>query len=190
VDRAGDVLLAYGYGYAVHATLRPAGSARFGPPRAISSLAPNGGPLAALLGDRRPLVAWEGFDGVTGLTTRLGGRRPDLTPPRISVRLRRDAAKQLRDANAVEFRAGCSEPCLVQARATLRTPTGRTILSDGAFKALARGATFAKRFVFDPTRPSGRAGDGARVRVTIIAENSSGASREAVRQLELGTERR
>ncbi|MDX6719440.1 MAG: hypothetical protein QOJ63_1694 [Solirubrobacteraceae bacterium] len=188
VDRAGDVLLAYEYGYAVHASLRPARSTRFGPPRAISSLARNGGPVAALLRDRRPLVACEGFDGVTGIATRLGARRPDLTPPRISVRLRRDAAAQLRDDNAVEVRAGCSQACLVEARATLRTPTGRTILYEGASTALPRGATFTKRFVFDPTRPSGRAGDGARVRITIIAGNASGASRQAVRQLELKPE--
>jgi hypothetical protein len=188
VDRAGDVLLAYEYGFAIHATLRPAHSDRFGSPRAISSLGPNGGPVAALLRDRRPLVAWGGFDGVTGLTTRIDGRRPDLTPPLISVRLRREAAAQLRDANAVDVRAGCSEACIVQARATLRTPAGRTIVATGASTVLRRGAPWTKRFVFDPTRSAGSAGDGARVRITIIAENASGASRQAVRQLELGTE--
>jgi hypothetical protein len=189
VDRAGDVLLAYEYGSAIHATRRAVRGGRFGPPRVISDLAPNGAPVAALLGDRRPLVGWEGFLGVTGLATRLDGPRPDLTPPRPSVRLRGDAAAQLRATNAVEVRAGCSEPCLVQARATLRTPTGRTILYEGASKPLRRGATFTKRFVFDPTRPSGRAGAGARVRITIIVENASGASRQAVRQLELVAER-
>jgi hypothetical protein len=58
VDRAGDVLLAHrlgNSGYAVHATERRAGRARFTSPRVLSPLERGGFATATLLTDRSRL---------------------------------------------------------------------------------------------------------------------------------------
>lgn len=187
VDRAGDVLLAYTlgiYGYPVHATERRAGSDRFTSPRVLSTLGHGGAPSAALLTDRTRLVAWDDGHGDMRYTTRLAGRRPDLTPPRASVVLLQGTERLLRASNTARVRIRCSEACLVTGRATLRTTTGRGIVGAGE-RVLRAGGSFVKRFAFDPAKRAGRARGGSILRVTIDVENASGASRELVTQLRL-----
>ncbi len=187
VDRAGDVLLAYNAGFngnAVFVTARGAGRSRFSRPRVISSLGHGGVPVPALLSDRTPLVAWDDGSGDARYTTRLAGRRPDLSPPRVSVALLSGTEARLRARNMAGVRIRCSEACLVTGRATLRSTTGRSIESAGR-TTLRAGATTIKRFTFDPAKRAGRARDGSILRVTIDVENSSGASREVVTQITL-----
>jgi len=187
VGRAGDVLLAYAYSYggAVHATMRPRRSGRFGPLHLISKLGEGGAPSVALLSDRRPLVVYHGRRGELLAATRLTGPRPDLTPPRLRVRFSADAADELRARNAVTVTVRCSPACMVTTHATLRTRDGRTTTSGVDRKIVRDGATFTERFEFDPDKRAGRARFGGRVRVTVNAQNASGASRETVRQIEL-----
>jgi hypothetical protein len=187
VDRAGDVLLAYTYSYggAVHATLRPAGSSRFGPLHVISKLGEGGTPSVALLSDRRPLVIYHGRRRELLATTRLTGPSPDLTPPRVDIRFPPDARNELRRTNAVTVTVRCSQPCMLQPRASLHSHDGTT-RADGVQRKLLRPrVTFTERFTFDPDRRAGRPRSGARVRVTIEAQNASGAARQAVKQLKL-----
>jgi hypothetical protein len=185
VGRQGGVLLAYSYGNAAHATLRPAGSRAFSAPRVISSLG-HGAirrgslvgtvPLAALLGDRRPLLVHNDLQGALVATTRLNGPRPDLTAPRVKVALPVDAAAQLLASNAVTARVSCARDCLVQGHATLTGDGHRTFVDAGA-TVLRRGRTLTRRFVFNPNTRAGGARPGVRIRVTITVENQSGASR-------------
>ncbi len=187
VDRAGDVLFAYNTGFsgnAVFVTQRRTGSDRFGSPRVISSLGHGSVPVPALLSDRTALVAWDDGLGDARYTTRLAGRRPDPSPPRVSVELRRDTEAGLRASNAVGVRVRCSEACLLTGRATLRTTTGRSIEGAGT-TVLRAGATMIKRFAFDVAKRAGRARDGSILRVTLAAENASGASRETAKQITL-----
>ncbi len=187
VSRAGDVLLAYDVGFsgdAVHVTQRRAGSASFTRPRVISSLGHGGVAVATLLSDRKPLVAWDDGRGEAYYTTRLDGRRPDLSPPRTTVTLLDGTPARLRATNAFGVRIRCSEACLVTGRATLRTPSGRTIV--GAGERIQRaGVSAVKRFEFNPAARAGRARDGSILRVTIDTENGSGAGREKVVQIRL-----
>jgi hypothetical protein len=187
VGPTGDVLLAYAYNFdgAVHATVRRAGSPRFGPLHVISKLGEGGAPSVAWLSERRPLVVYHSRAGGLLATTHLTGPSPDLTPPRVDVRLSSDARDELRASNAVTVTVRCSEPCMLQTRASLRTHDGRAVADGVSRRLLRRDATFTERFAFDPDRRAGRAGDGSRVRVTVDAQNASGASREAVEQIEL-----
>jgi hypothetical protein len=201
VDRAGDVLLVYAYGLlegnAVHATLRSARRARFGPPHVISTpgtgnLLPEGlqgaEPVAALLSERRPLVAYADAHGAIAAATRLSGPRPDLTAPRATVTPQRHATAALQATNAVNVNVRCSETCIMRATATLHTAHTTTLYEPGA-TVLPRGRTLTKRFWFDPAKHAGRIGRHARLRVTIHAENASGASSDTTRQIMVGAER-
>jgi hypothetical protein len=91
----------------------------------------------------------------------------------------------LAGAELVAPAAKLPEPCMLHTRASLHTDDGRTVADGADRKLLRRGATFTERFVFDPGRRAGRAGDGSRVRVTVDAQNASGAGREADKQIEL-----
>jgi len=187
VDKAGDVLFAYTYGIygnAVHVAQRRASSARFTAPRVASTLGHGGTPTVALLDDRTPLVAWQDSGGALEATSRIRGPRPGLNPPRAMVAFTRGTEARLRATNAVRVRISCSQPCIVQARATLRTKTGRTFAYADAMLRRA-GNAVTKRFAFDPTRNARRARAGARVRVTVDVENASGASSEVVKQITL-----
>jgi hypothetical protein len=170
---------------AAHATTRPAGSARFGPLHVISKLGEGGSPSVALLSDRRPLVVYRGHRGELLATTRLTGPSPDLAPPRLVIKFASDALNELRATNAVTVTVRCSKPCMLQTRASLHTDDGRTVADGVDRKILRRGATFTERFTFNPDRRAGRARDGARVRVTVAAQNASGALGEAVKQIKL-----
>jgi hypothetical protein len=187
VSPSGDVLLAYAYPFdgATHAAVRGAGSTRFGSLHVISKLGEGGAPSVAWLSDGRPIVVYHSRVGGLLATTRVTGPAPDLTPPRVDIRFSPDARDELRAGNVVTATVRCSEPCVLQTRASLRTDDGRTVADGVSRKLLRRGATFTERFAFDPDRRAGRAGDGGRVRVTVGAQNASGASREAVREIEL-----
>jgi hypothetical protein len=188
VDRAGDVLFAYSYGIygtAVHVAERRSRSARFSAPRVVSTLGHGGGPTVALLSDRTPLVIWTDSGGQLHSTLRLAGPLVDQTPPRATVTLAPRTEAQLRKHNALRVTIGCSEACIVQAHAHLRTKTGRAFASAEATLRRA-GSAVTKRFAFDPTRWAGRARTGSRLRVTVNVENASGASTEVVRQITLG----
>jgi hypothetical protein len=187
VAPAGDVLLAYAYGFggAVHATTRRAGSARFGRVHVISKLGEGGWPSVAFLGDGRPLLVYHGRDEALLATTRLTGPAPDLTPPRLRVALSRHARDELRADNAVTVTIRCSQRCLIRTHATLRANGARTIVDGVTRKVLARATTYTERFAFDPERRAGTARGGARVRITVDAQNASGASTERAEQLEL-----
>jgi hypothetical protein len=187
VGPTGDVLLAYAYNYdgAVHATVRRAGSSRFGTLQVISKLGEGGAPSVAWLSDGRPLIVYHSRQGGLLATTHVTGPAPDLTPPRVDAILRSDARNQLRAANRITVTFRCSEPCMLSTRASLHAHAGRTVADGVSRRLLRRGATFTERFAFDPDGRAGRAGRGARVRVTVDAQNASGASREAVREIEL-----
>jgi len=185
VDRAGDVLLAYNlgiYGSTVHVTERRSGSDRFTRPRVVSKLGGGGAPAPMLLSDRTRLVAFDDSGGRLHAVTRLGSTRPDLTAPRALVQLLPGTEAGLRATNTFGVRIGCSEACLVSVRATLRTPTGRTIRGEQGI-VLRAGASSVRRFAFDPAKRAGQARDGSILRVTVDAENASGASTERVAQL-------
>jgi hypothetical protein len=197
VDRPGDVALAYAYGNSVHATLRSARSARFGPPHVISTLGAGNllpealqgvAPVTALLSDGRPLIAYSDLHGAIIAATRLRGPRPDLTAPHVTVTLQRDAAAVLRATNAVRAKIRCSETCIVSATATLHTAHTTTLYEPGA-TILLRGHTLTKRFWFDPAKHAGRVGRNARLRVTIHVENASGVSSDTAKQVTLGSNR-
>jgi hypothetical protein len=185
VDRSGDVLLAYAYRDAVHVTVQRGAGARFGPLHLISKLGQGGWPSIAWLSDRRPLVVYHGRRGELLAATRLTGRQPNLTPPRLRVTSPPNAVNDLRAANAVTVTVRCSQACILHARASLRTHDGRTVAYGADRKIIRVGATLTQRFVFDPDGRAGRARDGARVRVTIDAQNASGASRVVVKQITL-----
>jgi hypothetical protein len=187
VSPAGDVLLAYAYGYdgAVHAAMRRAGSPRFGPLHVISKLGEGGAPSVAWLSDGRPLVVYHSRGGGLLATTHLTGPAPDLTPPRVDIKLSSDTLDELRATNVITVTVRCTEPCMLRTRASLRTHDGRTVADGVSRKLLGRRATFTERFAFDTGKRAGRAGDGSRVRVTVDAQNASGASSEAVKQIEL-----
>jgi hypothetical protein len=196
VDSAGDVLLAYSYGNAVHATRRAGGRGRFDAPRVLTRLGhgPIPGdqllgnlPAIAMLSDRTPLVAYHGPAGGVLVTDRLDGPRPDLTLPRVRVALLPDAADRLRTRNEVGVRISCSHACVAWGRATLRTAAGRTIVGQRDGRGLRARETFTTRFAFDPARRAKTAGDGARLRVTIGAESATGVTSEAVAVLTLGS---
>ncbi len=177
VDRAGDVLLTYNFGFygnAVHATERRAGSDRFTSPRVLSSLGHGGAAVPALFDDRTRLVAYDDRTGALRTKTRLVGRRPDLTPPRVDIALLPGTEATLRETNGFGARIRCSEACLLSVRATLRTPTGRTIRYERDLSQRA-GVGVLRRFEFDPARRAGRARDDSILRVTVDAENASGA---------------
>jgi len=186
VGPTGDVLLAYAYNYdgAVHAAVRRAGSARFGPLHVISKLGEGGAPSVAWLSNGRPLIVYHRHQGGLLATTHVTGPPPDLTPPRVDIKLARDALDELRTTNAVTATVRCSEPCMLQTHASLRNHDGRTV-AEGVSRRLLRRGAFTERFVFDSNGRAGRAGDGSRVRVTVVAQNASGAPREADRQIEL-----
>lgn len=188
VSPTGDVLLAYAYRFdgAVHATIRAAGSSRLGPLHVISELGEGGAPSVAWLSDGRPLIVYHSRQGGLLATTHVAGPAPDLTPPRVDAVLRSDARDQVRATNHITVTVRCSEPCMLSTRASLVTHDGRTVAHGvNRRRLLRRGATFTERFAFDPDGRAGRAGPGARVRVTVDAQNASGASRQAVRKIEL-----
>jgi len=185
VAPSGDVLLAYGYGGAAHATMRPADGRRFGPIHVISKLGGGGSPSVGVLSDGRPLVVYHGGRGELLATTHLTGPSPDLTPPRVVVKLSSDAREELRATNAVTVTVRCSEPCVLDTHASLRTHDGRTTADGVARRLLRRGASFTERFAFDPDKRAGRAGDGAHVSVTVQGQNASGASSQPVRTIDL-----
>jgi hypothetical protein len=187
VSPAGDVLLAYAYRFdgAVHATIRRAGSSRLGPLHVISALGEGGAPSVAWLSDGRPLIVYHSRRGGLLASTHVAGPAPDLTPPRVDAVLRADARNQLRASNRITVTFRCSEPCMLSTRASLHAHDGRTVADGVSRRLLPRNATFTERFAFDPDGRAGRAGRGARVRVTVDAQNASGAFREAVREIEL-----
>ena len=187
VSPAGDVLLAYAYRFdgAVHATIRRAGASHIGPLHVISELGEGGAPSVAWLSDGRPLIVYHSRQGGLLATTHVAGPAPDLTPPRVDAILRSDARNQLRAGNRITVTFRCSEPCMLNTRASLHAHDGRTVADGVSRRLLRRDATFTERFVFDPDGRAGRAVRGARVRVTVDAQNASGASREAVREIVL-----
>jgi hypothetical protein len=96
------------------------GSPRFGPLHVISKLADGGAPSVAWLSDGRPLVLYHSRQGGLLASTHVTGPAPDLTPPRVDIRLAPDALDELRATNAVTATVRCSEPCMLQTRAGLR----------------------------------------------------------------------
>lgn len=185
VGAAGDVVLAYLYGSAVHATHWPAAGTGFGPPTVVSTLGHGGAPAVAMLADGSPLVAFYDARGAVFATPRLDGPRPDPAVPEAQVEFAPGSAARLRAANAVAVRIGCSVDCVARVRATLLTKRGITIVYDGPGKVLREGATLTRSFRFDPAKGARRAGGGARVTATVTVESVSGVSSETVRRLEL-----
>lgn len=189
VDREGGVLLTYttfGSPGAVHATVRRAGAAGFGALHVVSRLGEGGDASVAWLSERRPLIIYHRRRrGELLASTRVTGPPPDLTPPRLKVEFTRGARGELRAANAVTVTIRCSEPCVLRTRAGLGTRQGRTFVGGVDGKILARGATFTERFAFDPEGRAGRAEGVARARVTVTAQNASGASTTVARQIDL-----
>jgi hypothetical protein len=187
VGRAGDVLLAYAYGYegAVHAAVRRIGRPRFGPLHVVSELGEGGWPSAALLSDRRPLIVYAGRRREILAATSLTGPAPDLIGPRVEIKLSSNAVDELRASNTLRVRIRCSKPCMLQSYASLRTKDGNSVADGVDRKVLRSGATFTESFAFGPNGRAGRPRHGARVRVTIDAHNSSGTSTEVVKKLTL-----
>jgi hypothetical protein len=73
VGAAGDVVLAYAYAGAVHATAWPAAGLGFAPPQVVSTRGHGGAPAVAVLADGSPLVAFHDARGAILATTRLDG---------------------------------------------------------------------------------------------------------------------
>ena len=92
VDRTGQVLVAYTYGFdnAVQGRLRRAGGARFGPLHVITKLGEGGRPSVAFVAGR-PLIVYRGREDAVLATTNPAGPPPNLAPPHVSVTFSRDA---------------------------------------------------------------------------------------------------
>jgi hypothetical protein len=185
VDAAGDILVAYRYGLfgAVHATIRRAGSARFGAPRVMSALGHGGPAVAALLDDRRPVVAFADGDRVFA-ATRLAGTRVDRTPPGLTLTPLRVA--ELRRSGTATTTARCSRACVIQVLGRLTTGRGRPgqgqVISRQFRRPQVLAANTPLRIQLALT-PAGRtafaASGRAQVRITVTAANATGAARTA-----------
>jgi len=196
VNDAGDVLLTYAYANAVHASQRSVRSPRFGAPHVVSTLgsgrirpgALQGGATAAaaLLSNHRPLIVYNNLQGENVVVSTLSGPRPDLTAPHTTVTLPPSTTAQLLTTSVLSATIRCSETCIVQAHATLRTDTGRTVLYEDGADIVRPGDTLAKHFAFDPTKKAGRARANARVTLTVTVENTSGATATTRRPIKLG----
>jgi hypothetical protein len=193
VDAKGDVLAAYTYGpyqAALHATLLRAGDAHFGKPRLVSSLGHGGFPAVALLGNRRPLIAYSDGNAVFAVTE-LPDRHPNLTAPKVTMTPL--SAHELRTAGRVSTTVRCSEACFVGAIGRLTTGRfhqghGQVISRPGANPvALAAGKSLTLHFNLTPAGKAALAASGnGHAKLIVTATNASGTARSVRSMIDFG----